>query len=171
MTGRPVHSVVVIPLPEASVLTAPWRRPRALDAHITIAAPFLDPSGIDDHVVTALSACLAHTTSFDVVFQSVDWFDQRVVYVAPDDPAPFVHLARTLTKTFPASTSGGDTTTYIPHLTVAKNRAIGELRTAAAASATLLPLHTRAREVVLFLFDVKSSAWRERARVPLAPLA
>lgn len=170
MTGRPVRSVVVIPLPEASVLTAPWRRPRALDAHVTIAAPFLDPSQIDDHVVTALSVCMAHMTSFDVVFQRVDWFDQRVVYVAPDDPAPFVRLASTLAETFPVSTPGGGATTYIPHLTVAKNRALGELRAAAATSATLVPLHARAREVVLFLFDVKSSTWRERARVPLAPL-
>ncbi len=171
MTGRPVRSVVVIPLPEASVLTARWRRPHALDAHVTIAAPFLDPSEIVDHVVTALSACLAHAASFDVVFQRVGWFDQRVVYVAPDDPAPFVRLARTLTETFLASTPGGGATTYIPHLTIAKNRSLGELRTAAATSAALLPLHVRARAAVLFLFDVKSSAWRERARVPLVPLA
>ena len=162
MTYRPVHSVVAIPFPEARVLTTRWRRPRALDAHVTIAAPFLDPARIDDRVVEVLAECLVTSAVFDVTFGSVEWFAQRVVYVAPEDPTPFEHLAAVL-----AARAGAR---YVAHLTVAKNRPLAELHEAAAACASRLPLRARAREVVLYLYDPLSNEWRERARVLLTPL-
>lgn len=171
LTGRLVHSVVVVPFDEARVLTTPWRGPHSLDAHVTIAAPFLDPSVIDDHVVSSLHACLADTRSFDVVFRRVAWFDQRVVYVAPDDPTPFEALASAIAQRFPAQTPADGSGTYVTHLTVVKNRPTAELTRAAATSAALLPLHTRATEVVLYLFDRASGSWRARARVPFAATA
>ena len=167
VTGRPVLSVVVIPVAEARVLTEPWRGPRALEAHVTIAAPFLDPSVIDDHVVNSLHACLTGTRSFDVVFRRVAWFDQRVVYVAPDDPTPFEWLASTIAQCFNAQTPADSAQPYVAHLTIAKSRPTAELTRAAAMGATLLPLHTRATEAVLYLFDRASGSWRARARVPL----
>ncbi len=170
MTYRPVHSVVAIPFPEARVLTTRWRRPRALDAHVTIAAPFLDPARIDDRVVEVLAECLVTSAVFDVTFGSVEWFAQRVVYVAPEDPTPFEHLAAALASAFPAVLAARAGARYVAHLTVAKNRPLAELHEAAAACASRLPLRARAREVVLYLYDPLSNEWRERARVPLTPL-
>lgn len=105
MAGRFVNSVAAVPVPEARALTSPWRRPSALDAHVTLAAPFLDAAVIDEHVITAFHECLSDARSFDVVFRAVGWFDERVVYVAPDDPIPFERLAQTLARRFPADTS------------------------------------------------------------------
>ena len=167
LTRRPVLSVVVVPLDEARVLTTPWRGPHSLDAHVTIAAPFLDPSVIDDHVVRSLHTCLADVPSFDVVFRRVAWFGERVVYVAPDDPTPFEALARTVARCFPAQTPADDTGTYVAHLTVAKNRPASELTRAATSSAALLPLRARATDVALYLVDRASGSWRVRARIPL----
>ena len=162
-----MHSVVVVPVPAANALTAPWRAPHGMLAHVTLAAPFLTPSTIDDLVAATLAASLDGTSSFDVRFSTVAWFGRRVVYLAPDDPTPFVDLARTIGRAFPGP-SAGSASPFVAHLTIAKNRTLTELRDAAASSAELLPLATRASEVALTLFDPVTSDWRERARVALA---
>ncbi len=168
IAGHFAESVVAVPIPEARALTSPWRGPHSLDAHVTVAAPFLDPLEIDDAVVGRLAACLADERAFDVVFDAVGWFDRRVVYLAPADPSPFRRLADVVTRTFYPDGAARGASRTVPHLTVAKNRPIDALDGAAATVAAGLPLSCRASEVVLYLYGSDTGSWRSRVRLPLA---
>ena len=167
MASRVVRSVVVIAIAEASGLVAPWRGPRTLDAHVTLAAPFVDPELITDRVIEQLAAVLDPEPSFDVTFRSVGWFGHRVVFLAPAEPEPFERLAQRLRRAFLTDPTGVAASPYTPHLTVAKHRAVAELARAAVTAAAALPLRARAREVDLLVRDAPSDSWRHCSRVAL----
>lgn len=168
MAGSVVRSVIVVPFPEAHALVAPWRRSRALDAHVTLVVPFVEPEAIDGLVVERLAASLTDERAFDVTFGAIGWFAPRVVYAAPDDPQPFEHLSRVLADAFAGDLPTAQRAPFVAHLTIAAHRPFDELVRAAADAAEGLPLSTRARGVDLFVRDTASDSWRLHSRVSLA---
>ena len=57
-------------------------------AHVTVLYPFLPPGDIDLAVIERLGRVVAAVPSFDCVFADVRWFDDRVVWLAPEPDEP-----------------------------------------------------------------------------------
>jgi 2'-5' RNA ligase len=157
-------SVVLVPVPEADALVKPWTRPRGLGAHVTLAAPFLDPARIDDDTVVRLSQCLHGAARSRVVFDEVGSFSDTVIYLAPREPGCLVDLARRVGAAFPEVPAPARP--YVAHLTVATRRSRGDLVRAAEAAARAVPITAEVREVRL-VAQRRPSGWEERARIDL----
>jgi len=164
----------VIPVPDTGPVIEGWRR--RLDpegyplapAHITLLYPFLDPDLIDDAVIAELGELLGRTTKFDYDLDHLDWFDDRVLYVAPEPAERFTGLTADLVRRWPGCLPyGGTFSRVVPHLTVGKTPCEIPLEEAAADIAPELPIHTRAEEVWLMTAELPAG-WSVIAKFPLA---
>lgn len=166
--ARSAHrGVIVVPIPDAHSLVAPWRGPRALDAHVTLVAPFAVAEATLDQLGERLASGLRGEPAFEVTFRTVGWFGHRVVFAAPDDARPFEHLARVLEAAIIHHATAGVPTPFVPHMTIAAHRRPDELARAAGVAAGELPLAARAREVDLFVRNTSADSWRLHARCQL----
>lgn len=121
-------TAVVIPVREAETIVrrrllqvAPGLLPRdrGVAAHITLVAPFLPPSRIDDGVLDELAERLGDITSFGFALTEVCEFPDGTAYLSPEPAAPFRHLALDLHRQFPEASSGViSIDDVVPHLTV-----------------------------------------------------
>ena len=57
-------------------------------AHVTIVFPFVEPNAIDDQALASLAEAVASVGAFECHFQGTGWFDDDVVWLAPDPPEP-----------------------------------------------------------------------------------
>ncbi|MBA8792619.1 2'-5' RNA ligase [Friedmanniella endophytica] len=144
--------------------------------HVTVLYPFLPPEQIDATVLDRLTALLAGDAGFDTVFRGLGWFDDRVLWLAPEPADAFRDLTGRLVEAYPECPPyGGRHDTVVPHLTVG---ALGDqpepdrrerLEAAAATLTAGLPLHARVREVALLVQDAPGGSFRRRATFPLGP--
>ncbi len=163
----------MIPVPDTGPVIEGWRRrldpePHPLaPAHITLLYPFLDPDLITDGVIEALARLLGSTGKFDYTLDHLDWFDDRVLYVAPEPEERFIALTEMLVQKWPRCLPyGGTFTRIVPHLTVGKTPCETPLEEAAAEIASELPIHTRAEEVWLMTAELPAG-WSVIAKFPL----
>ncbi|OZM80631.1 2'-5' RNA ligase family protein [Pseudonocardia sp. MH-G8] len=171
---EPTLSAVVVPVPEAEPRVGALRAesdPSAalgVPAHVTIMFPFLPPARLDDGARAALGAVLAGAPAFDVAFERVAWFDEDVVWWAPEPADPFVALTRAVSARFglqPYEGVHGDDVT--PHLTIAHWAPLPRLRAAAAEVAAGPPLRATVRSAVLMTGSREPGSWTTVAELPL----
>ncbi|MHA6624435.1 2'-5' RNA ligase family protein [Pseudonocardia sichuanensis] len=171
---EPTLSAVVVPVPEAEPRVGALRA--ALDpsaalgvpAHVTIMFPFLAPSGIDESARAALGVVLAAVPAFDVTFARVAWFDEDVVWWAPEPAGPFVRLTNSVSRRFglqPYEGAHGDGVT--PHLTIAHGAPVPRLRAAATEVADGPPVRATVRSAVLMTGSREPGSWTTVAEFPL----
>ncbi|HYO19491.1 MAG TPA: 2'-5' RNA ligase family protein, partial [Dermatophilaceae bacterium] len=104
---RPRQSGLVIEIPEAEPAVAAPRirldRVAALGvpAHVTALFPFVAPDDITEAVLSQVSEVAAANAPFDYRFARTAWFGQQVVYLAPDQPAPFIKVTESLWAAVP----------------------------------------------------------------------
>lgn len=172
------ESAVLVVVPEAEPVVGAYRArlDRAagwgVPAHVTVLYPFVPPERIDAAVLAALGAAVASVPAFDLVLRRLRWFDERVLWLAPEPDAPFVELTRAVCARFPEHRPyGGAHNDVIPHLTVGHDVPVGVLRAAADAVAPRLPVRAAVTGVQVMAGSAQPYSWRVLASLPLGPPA
>ncbi len=155
--------LVAVPLPDAASLVAPWRHTNRLGAHVTLLAPFAS-SPIDAATRHRFARHLRREPRFPVTLHSLGWFDQRVVYVLPDQGPRWEKLARAAADSLNRATDA----TATPHVTVAKGLSRDELAQVAARTSVRLPWNATARSAVLYQLDRSCGRWHPLVRAAFA---
>ena len=180
MTGRPEPdlSAVVVTVPAAERVVARHRLrfdPAAswgVPAHVTVLYPFVHPSSIDADVVRRLGAAVAAVPVFDCTFSRCGWFDDDVLWLAPEPAAPFAELTTAVWEAFPDHPPyAGAHPDVVPHLTVGQRpeASLEELVAVEAQVAPLLPVTTTAARVHLLAGSTAPGSWRVLRECPLGP--
>ena len=136
----PRRSGLMIEIPEAEPVVA---EPRSrldrvatlgVPAHVTALFPFVPADAIDESVVRRVREVTACIDPFDYRFASTAWFDQHVLYLAPDPAGPFRELTERLSVAFPdCPPYGGQFDEVVPHLTIGEGASLQDLHDAEAA--------------------------------------
>lgn len=162
-------TALVIPTPSVDAALAGFRArhdssaPAGMPAKVTVLYPFVRGSDATDRLFTSLQAIAAQVAAFDFSLTGVGRFPD-VVYLRPEPADPFVALTRAVHERWPAHPPyGGRFEGIVPHVTVADGPSAG---TDAAELEAVLPLHDRAKELVLF-GETLRGRWRVLGRVPL----
>jgi len=162
-------SALIIPVPEAENLVRKWREhldpacSRGIPAHVTVLFPFAHPADLNDDVIQSLDAYFSKTNSFDFGFNSLAWFDDRVVYLEPSPDTNFRKLTRDLLVKFPQYLPyGGKYDEPTPHLTVGDGAPIDLLEEAANDVSQYLPLVVHARSAWLMTGSMGPNSWTLR---------
>ena len=100
-------------------------------AHVTVLFPFAPASLVDDALLTRLGELFADQPAFDVRFDRTAWFDERVLFLAPVDPEPFIRLTAAAMEAFPEYPPyQGRHDGLTPHLTIGNGCPTEDLRAA-----------------------------------------
>jgi 2'-5' RNA ligase len=167
-TGTARTAVVVL-VPSAEALVAPWRErydeaaAAGMPAHITVLYPFLPARKVDGAVEAALGETVGQTEAFRFRLTHLDTFP-AVAYLAPEPAAPFVELTTALWRRWPECPPyGGAHDEVVPHLTVATGSPPAGIEELEAG----LPLEGTADEVWLMAKD-RRGRWSRLQRFALA---
>jgi 2'-5' RNA ligase len=172
--SQPTESAVVVNVPVAEPVVgehrlrldqaARWGVP----AHVTVLYPFLPPGRIDGAVLDALRRAVAAVPRFTAVWTRTAWFDQRVLWVAPDLAAPFQALTAAVVSEFPEYPPfGGQYESVVPHLTVGNGAPLEDLLAAEQQVLPRLPFSMPVTHVQVLAGTSSPGSWRQVAQIPL----
>jgi 2'-5' RNA ligase superfamily len=114
------------------------------------ARPFMPPQVIDAAVLGQLERLFAAAGGSRFRLDHTDWFDDEVLWLGLQDPAPFRALTRGVYQAFPAFPPfEGKFDEVVPHLTVGHGHALSDLRAAEEAVRAHLPIDARAGTITL----------------------
>ena len=173
-TAVPTESAVVVNVPVAEAVVgrhrerldqaASWGVP----AHVTVLYPFLPPALIDDGVLAALARAVAAVPRFQAKWTRTAWFDQRVLWVAPDPDAPFRALTAAVVREFPDYPPfGGQYENVVPHLTVGNDAPLEEMLAAERLITPMLPFAMSVTNVQVLAGTTVDGSWSTLAEIPL----
>ena len=169
------QSGLFLAVAEAEDVVGPTRRsfnPTCMPAHVTVLYPFVSPASITRGTVERLRRVLGPVEPFTFTLPRLEWFDDRVLYLAPDRPEPFVGLANSVMAAFPecppyGGEFGGD---VVPHLTIADGERLARMRRAGRRLVRKLPIRASAVDVWLMTHN-RSGRWALRLNFPLGTKA
>ena len=168
------RSGLVVAVPEAEHLVGRHRgrldanAALGVPAHVTALFPFVAPAAIDDAVLARVAAVVATVPSFPYRFGSTGWFGDDVLWLAPEDPSPFVELTERLHAAFPDHPPfGGAFAEVVPHLTVGHGHPRTALEDAEHEVLAGLPAAGTATAVQLLTQDAPGGRWRRRWPFPV----
>lgn len=140
-------------------------------AHVTVLYPFVAPDDLDDHVLARLAGAVATVPAFDITFARTAWFDDQVLWLAPDPAQPFHDLTAAVAAAFPDHPPyAGAFADPTPHLTIGES-ALGGLAALQRTEHELmaaLPLHARVERVHLLAATEASDSWALLRDLPLS---
>lgn len=171
------QSVVVVLVPEAEPVVG--RHRAVLDgaaavgmpAHVTVLYPFVAPPAITEATLSLLADAVGSVAAFDCVFGRTAWFDERVLWLAPDPDGPFHELTRAVVAAFPGYLPyDGAFPDVIPHLTIGEQPPGGPAALRAAEADVLpdLPVTARISRVCVMTGSSAANSWHPIAELPLA---
>lgn len=140
MNARRSGLIIEIPEAEPSVAEPRLRLDRVaalgVPAHVSSLFPFVSPEAIDARALARVAEVAAAHAPFEYSFSRTLWFGEEVLYLAPDDPAPFVRLTEQLWAAFPhCPPYEGRYEDVVPHLTIGEGAEVEAMR---AAETTVL---------------------------------
>jgi len=166
-------SAIVIPFPEVDDVVDSWRRlldpaqVRGIPAHVTVLFPFVHPTDLSTDVLNVLEAHFSKASSFNVVFDSTAWFENRVVYLEPKPEQQFRTMTKQLLRAFPSCLPyGGKFADPIPHLTLGDGAPLESLLKAEVAVRDRFPIETKAKVAWLMTGGMGPSSWSLRQNFP-----
>jgi 2'-5' RNA ligase len=180
-TEAATETAVIVPIDAAEVAVAEHRRlldPAAawgVPAHVTVLYPFVHPTAVDDELLGRLGATLSSVSAFECAFTQCKWFDEAVLWLAPQPEQPFRDLTSAVWHAFPQFPPyGGAFDDVVPHLTVGE---VGERRrgsaqqllVAAAAVHPQLPIEAHVGRVLLMAGTKAASSWYTIREFSLPP--
>lgn len=137
-------------------------------AHITILAPFLPAGRLGAAERDRLQRVFAAVSPFDFRLDRTGWFGTTVLWLGPEDPAPFRDLTDRVFAEFPDFPPfGGQFADVVPHLTVGLDRPADVLRRAELRITPALPVTARASAVTLMAESSPGQRWETLASFPL----
>ena len=172
---RRIEAALVVIVPEAEPLVGRFRAqhdPAAgwgVPAHITINYPFIPGVKPTADVLKRLSRLFAKIAPVSFTLDHIARFP-KVIFLAPEPAAPFVHLIEQAAQEFPdAPPYGGRFESITPHLTVAYSDDSILLssveREFSDAALGHLPVNAFASRV--WLMDDSAGRWKTRASFTL----
>jgi 2'-5' RNA ligase len=171
---RAAQSCFVVFVPQAESLVGALRSQfddsarLGVPAHITVLFPFMAPERIDAAILERCAGIFGAQGRFAFNLSSVGHFPDTA-YLEPDPSEPFIALTLALTGAFAEFPPyGGEFTTIIPHLTVARgDPAQSELVTSLLEPRLRLegPVLSVCKEVTLI--ENSSGRWRPMRAFPL----
>jgi 2'-5' RNA ligase len=170
----PSESAVIVAVPAAEPAVGEFRA--ALDraagwgvpAHVTVVYPFLPPDRLGPAELQRLGDAVRSVPAFAVSFTEVRWFDDAVVWLAPDPPDGFRALTDAVWGAFPECPPyGGEHDGSTPHLTIGHDADAADLAAAGAAVAARLPITAAVGAAHLLHGRPAPGAWRTVAELPL----
>lgn len=173
--------MLLVPVPEVETYIDPLRRRldpswrQGMPAHVTLLVPFPPVDPTSDPIVPALRDLFEQFAPFDFALRRTRWFDDRVLYLAPEPAEPFRRLTGGLVKQFPDHPPyGGAFPDIVPHVTVGEGgrwrKRRRSMRRAVAALDGMAPIPAHASEAWLMELSGASSRWRRTATFPLGGL-
>jgi 2'-5' RNA ligase len=170
-------SAIVIPFLEVDDVVDGWRKLldpaqlRGIPAHVTVLFPFVHPTELSSEVLDILETHYSRVSSFNVVFDSTAWFEDRVVYLEPKPEQQFRTMTKQLLTAFPSCRPyGGKFDDPIPHLTLGDGAQLESLLKAEADVRVNFPIETQAKEAWLMTGGMGPSSWSLRHRFPFGEL-
>ncbi len=164
------ESGLFLPVPSAERHVGVLRQrfdPGSMPAHVTILYPFVAPESITGAVVDDLSELLGSIEPFEFTLQDIRWFDDRVMYLAPDPSASFVDLTTRISARFPGHAPyRGAFDEVVPHLTVGDGGRPARMRRAGRRLQRYLPIRALSTRLWLMTPD-ESGRWALRLSFPL----
>jgi len=175
MAGTESQSALIVEIPEAEAAVARWRErldenaAMGIPAHITVLAPFMPPAELGPPVLAGLERLFGGVPRFRFQLARTAWFGAEVLWLAPDDPAPFRALTGRVHAALPACPPyGGQHEDVIPHRTVGLRQPLAEMRAAEESLRPQLPIEAQATAVTLLVGPSSGGQWTRMARFPLA---
>ena len=169
---RAPRTAVIVAVPAAEPVVGELRlrhtgdAPLGVPPHVTLLVPFVPPAQLTRDVERRLARLVAAEPAFDAVFARAERFPE-VLYLAPQQPEPFVRLTHALVAEWPEHPPyEGAIDTVIPHLTVAESADRSLLDRIAAELEPQLPIELRVRQAQLYV-ESDGGRWSERCRFPL----
>jgi hypothetical protein len=139
-----------------------------IPAHITVLAPFMPASGIGADQQARLRRVFTSVEPFDIRLNRVAWFGTAVVWLGPEDPAPFSRLTAAVFAEFPDFPPfEGQFAEVVPHLTVGHGCPVEAMRRAEQQITPNLPVLGRATAVTLVGEVAPNGHWQTLASFPL----
>lgn len=136
--------------------------------HLTILFPFVPETQLDEDGLQLLGDAIGHLRSFEYTLVSTGWFGGQVLWLAPQDPTPFIRLTDAVWDVFPSYPPyGGVHDGLVPHMTVGDTADHARLLRAEREVAGVLPLSGVATAVTL-IGEGADGVWRELKEIPLA---
>jgi 2'-5' RNA ligase len=173
----PTETAVIAAIPEAEHMVGDFRQQFdeaagwGVPAHVTVLYPFVDPTLVDQQVLSDLGAAVQSVHAFECRFARTGWFGEDVLWLDPEPDTPFRQLAAALWAAFPdCPPYGGAFADVVPHLTVAEKR-MGDLPALQAAERAVhegLPICTRVESLLLIAGTSAANSWRILHGLPLA---
>ena len=173
-----VVTALIVKVPEADRVVAPFRKtmdPAAawgIPAHITILYPFLPVEELTADVVARLTDAFAGVPRFQCSFERTGWFNEQVMWLAPEPVDPFHVLTQRVWDEFPECPPyRGVHRDVVPHLTVgdrASGAPIWELRRAEHGVRKCLPFALEVDKVSLVAGNHLDATWSVRHEFGLA---
>ncbi len=174
MAEDPSLSGLVVVVPEAEPVVGRHRQlldenaARGVPAHVTVLFPFAPPRALDGATLRQVRAVVDGVPAFDYVLDRTAWFGDDVLYLAPEDPAPFRALTDRVHAAFPDHPPfGGQLSEVVPHLTVGHRHPRALLAAAEREVRTGLPVRGRATEVALLVRQSPDDRWTVVTAFPL----
>jgi 2'-5' RNA ligase len=169
-----LESVLLITVPAAEAAVALCRSrldssaPLGIPAHVTVLYPFVPPAAVDADVLASLARLFSSVGEFSFVLDRTGWFGDRVLWLGPEEPAPFRALTQLVFSAFPSCPPyGGQFEDVVPHLTVGHTGSLSDLRAAEEAVRPHLPIAGKAAEVTLMTGPPAGGLWTTVAVFPL----
>ena len=173
-----VETSLIVPVTQAMADVEPWRErldpfsARGMPTHVTVEYPFLPTPELDDGVRSSLAVIFGAVPAFGFELTEVRWFDDRVVWLAPEPDARFRQLTASVIDRWPSLRPYGGLPGLVPpHLTIGVSEPRERLEEAARALEPSLPIACTAEEVWLMAGSSAPGSWAIEARFPLGPNA
>jgi len=161
-----LNSGLIVEVPEAEPAVGELRSRLdssarlGVPAHITVLFPFVPPALIDDALLRRLAGIFAAVPAFEHRLVRTQWFDEDVLWLAPEDDAPFRSLTQSVHREFPDYPPfGGQFKDVIPHLTIADRCPLRQMQSAENLVEKHLPISCLARAVSLLVQRDVSGSW------------
>jgi len=161
------HSAVIVAVPPAEHVvkahrarfdeSASWGVP----AHVTVLYPFVHPAELDEHVLVDLADAVCTVPQFRAEWRTTGWFDEDVLWLAPDPQESFRALTAAVIRAFPGYPPyGGEYPDLAPHLTVATGASPSEMRAVERQVQEHLPISMVVTTVQVMCGAQAPDSWR-----------
>jgi 2'-5' RNA ligase len=139
-----------------------------IPAHVTVLAPFMPASAIQPEDHARLTRVFAAVKPFDVRLDRVGWFGTTVLWLGPEDPAPFRDLTSAVFAEYPQFPPfERQYDEVVPHLTVGCDCPVDKMRGAEQQITPNLPVTGWVTAVTLIGELSPQGRWGALASFPL----